>query len=108
PVTGAIQGNFHSVLDPLLRDQDFPVSGSLTQGDNIGASNATVTGTLTFQGYPCLDTASVNGQISGNSVILQMIGVNGLNVGQIGAPPGSTGALAPVVLESSAAGGGYI
>ena len=88
PLTGAIQGNFHSSLNPALRNQDFPVSGSLTQGENIGASNATVTGTLNFHGYPCLTTASVNGQISGSSVILQIIAPNGLNVGQIGAPTG--------------------
>jgi hypothetical protein len=89
-LTGAIQGNFHSSLDPVLRDQDFPVTGSLTQGANIGASNATVTGTLTFQGYPCLSSASVNGQVSGNSIILQIIATSGLNVGQIGAPGGFT------------------
>src|SRR5271167_2739604 len=87
PLTGSIQGNFHSVLSTLNtslntspRNQDFPVSGSLTQGENIGASNATVTGMLYFQGYPCLTSASVNGQISGNSVILQIIAPNGLNV----------------------------
>ena len=87
-VTGTIQGNFHSVLNPLLKNQVFAVTGSLTQGENIGASNATVTGTLNFQNYPCLANASVNGQISGNSVILKIIAANGLNVGQIGAPVG--------------------
>jgi len=96
-----------------LIDQDFPVSGTLTQGANIGASNATVTGTLNFQGYPCLDTASVNGQISGNAVILQIIATNGLNVGQIGASPGASGFPSPVSFKSSASGnllqgtGGY-
>jgi hypothetical protein len=110
PISGTFQGNFHSVLsspNPItntsLRDQDFQVSGSLTQGANTGASNATVTGTLTFQGYPCLDTASVNGQISGNSVILQIIASNGLNVGQIGAPVGAP-IIAPVIFQSSTGG----
>jgi len=104
PLTGSVQGNFHSSsLDPTLRNQDFPVSGVLTQGQNIGASNATVTGTLTFQGYNCLATASVNGQISGNSVLLQLIAPNGLNVGQIGAPAGFTNP-SPVTLVTSAAG----
>ena len=89
--TGAIQGNFHSALSTAVaQGQDFAVTGSLTQGENIGASNATVTGTLTFQGYPCMASASVNGQISGNAVILQIIGTNGLNVGQIGAPTGDS------------------
>ena len=106
-LTGAIQGSFHSSLNPALRNQDFPVTGTLTQGDNIGASNATVTGMLNFAGYPCLTTASVNLQISGSSVILQIIATNGLNVGQIGAAPGLSNP-APVVFESAAGGGGAI
>jgi|SRR5579864_2096516 len=110
PLTGSVQGNFHSVLSTLnpslntnLRNQDFQVSGSLTQGENIGASNASVTGTLNFQGYPCLTSASVNGQISGSSVILQIIAPNGLNVGQIGAPTGFSNP-SPVTFVSSSAG----
>jgi len=110
PLTGSIQGNFHSVLSVLNpssntdpRNQDFQVTGSLTQGENIGASNATVTGTLNFQGYPCLTTASVNGQISGSSVILSIIAPNGLSVGQIGAPVGFANP-SPVNLVSSATG----
>jgi hypothetical protein len=106
-LTGAIQGNFHSSLNPALRDQDFPVTGVLTQGENIGASNATVTGTLNFQGYPCLAIASVNGQISGNSVILQIVAPNGLNVGQIGAPAGFLNP-SPVSYASSSGGGGAV
>lgn len=87
PLTGTIRGSFHSVFS----NQNFPVTGTLTQGENIGASNATVTGTLNFVDpvslvsiYPCFDTASVNGQISGNVVILQIIASNGANIGQIG------------------------
>jgi hypothetical protein len=111
-ITGPVQGSFHSTgsnISPPLTDQDFAVSGVLTQGDNIGASSATVTGTLTFSGYPCLETASVNGQISGNAVILQIISSNGLNAGQIGAPQGTTATKPfPVVFESLAQGGGYV
>jgi hypothetical protein len=102
-ITGAIQGNLHSVLNPLLKNQVFAVTGTLTQGDNIGASNATVTGTLAFQGYPCLTSASVNGQISGSTVILHIIASNGLNVGQIGAPLGFSNP-APVSVLTSTAG----
>src|SRR5271157_2939811 len=99
PLTGSIQGSFHSTEGAaLLNDQDFLVSGSLTQGQNIGASNATITGTLSFinpatnlSDYPCFSLASVNGQISGNSVILQIIGTDGSTVGQIGEPAGSFG-----------------
>lgn len=105
-LSGAVQGIFHSTNgNSTIRHQDFPVTGFLTQGSNVGANSASVTGTLSFQGYPCLDNASVNGQISGNTVILQIIGTNGLNVGQIGAVPGSSNP-GPVTFNSSS--GGYI
>ena len=98
PLTGPVQGSFHSTStnDLSLNNQDFLVTGALTQGENIGASNATVTGTLSFlnpvtnvSDYPCFTIASVNGQISGNSVILQLIGIDGSTVGQLGEPAGS-------------------
>ena len=103
PLTGAIQGFFHSVLNPALKNQAFPVTGTLAQGENIGASSATVTGTLSFRGYPCLSGDSVNGQVSGSSIILQIISSNGLNEGQIGAPTGFSNPN-PVTMLSSAAG----
>ena len=120
PLTGPVQGTFHSTgsgSSTNLRDQNFQVTGMLTQGENIGASNATVTGTLTFTGYPCMTfgavngmvNASVNGQISGTSVILQIIGLDGLNAGQIGAPPGlATPFPAPAVFDSVAGANGFV
>jgi hypothetical protein len=104
PLTGSVQGFFHSVLNPTLKNQVFPVTGTFTQGPNIGASNATVTGTLTFQNYQCLSTASVNGQVSGSSVVLQIFSPNGLSAGQIGAPASTTSNPLPVNVLSSAAG----
>jgi len=107
PLTGAITGSFHSTSgNSGLKDQDFAVSGTLTQGENIGGSNATITGSLSFTNYPCFSTASVNGQISGDTVILQLIGTNGATVGQIGGPPGSPTGVNPVSLVSAT--GGYI
>ena len=111
-ISGPIQGNFHSTSeDSGLSNQDFLVSGNLTQGQNIGASNATITGILIFtdpatslSDYPCFSTASVNGQISGNSVILQIIGNNGANIGQIGAPPASPTGVNPVTVQSVQSG----
>lgn len=107
PVNGAVQGSFHSTgsgANTNLKDQDFLVTGSLVQGPNIGASNSTITGTLTFQNYPCIGTASVNGQISGNSVLLQIITPDGLNGGQIGAAPGNS-VQSAVTVSNSATGG---
>ena len=116
PITGSIQGNFHSTGGSAgLGNQDFAVTGSLVQGENVGASNATVTGSLIFlnpttnlSDYPCFSSASVNGQISGNSVILQIIGIDGSVVGQIGEPGGSFGSTGvnPVTFDSIH--GGYV
>lgn len=105
-ISGSLQGIFHSTgvgSQTELANQSFLVSGNLVQGPNVGASSATVTGTLTFAGYPCVDTASVNGEISGNSVILQIFGTNGLNVGQIGAATGASNS----AIVGSVSGGGY-
>lgn len=117
PLTGSITGSLHSGGtgdNSGLLNQDFPVTGSLAQGPNIGASNATVTGTLSFidpvtgmSDYPCIPAGyvSVNGQISGNTVILQLIDLSGSNDGQIGIPLSQVGingsGLAPVTYDST-------
>ena len=85
-LSGAVQGRFHSSQNSSVQsliNQDYPVTGFLTQGANIGASSATVTGTLNFQNYPCLSNASVSGEISGNVVLLNIIALNGLKIGSI-------------------------
>ncbi|MFZ3262363.1 MAG: choice-of-anchor D domain-containing protein [Terriglobales bacterium] len=118
PLTGSITGSFHSYnISPSgLYNQDYPVTGSFSQGQNIGASSATVTGTLSFidptslvSDYPCIPagTISVNGQISGNNVVLQLIGVDGSDSGQIGVPTSQAGlnGFQPVTFQSSAPGG---
>jgi hypothetical protein len=86
PLTGSFQGSFHSAGNAQTMNVDFPITGSLTQGNNIGASSATLTGTISAAGYPCLDNAALNGQISGDTVILNIIGPDGLNNGIIGNP----------------------
>jgi hypothetical protein len=114
PLSGAISGSFHSTSESSgLNNQDFVLSGKLVQGQNIGASNATITGTLIFTDpatdladYPCVATAAVNGQISGSSVVLQIIGFNGAIIGQIGAPSASPTGVNPVSFNS--VHGGYI
>jgi hypothetical protein len=108
PITGVVQGNFHSTGGAAgLINQDFLVSGSLTQAVNTGASTAVVSGILNFSNsdYPCFssatDTASVYGQISGNSVTLQMVGADESILGQIGEPPGANGVtgISPVTFD---------
>ncbi len=119
PLTGLITGSFHSAsqFNSGLNNQDFPVTGVLTQGANIGASNATVTGTLSFidpatllSDYPCISSGyvSVNGQISGNTVVLQLIGANGSNAGQIGISASQSTANGPQPVTFDSTTNGYV
>jgi len=119
PLSGSVTGSFHST-GLSLNNQDFQVTGNLTQGENIGASSATVTGGLSFvdpitllSDYPCFPGGYVNvtGQISGNTVILQLIGIDGSSNGQIGMAasqvPNSTG-LAQVTFDPTQPTGAYM
>ena len=114
PITGPIQGNFYSTGGLAgLAEQDFLVSGGLFQAANTGASSAAVTGNLTFlnattdlSDYPCFTAASVNGQVSGNIIDLQIIGADGSILGEIGELPGSNGVTGvnPVTIASASGG----
>lgn len=90
PLTGPFQGILHSTNGANgLQNIAFPVFGTLEQGDNQGAGSATITGTLTalssqIGSYPCFDTATLTGQISGNTLVLNIFTSNGLDAGQIG------------------------
>ncbi|MGA3089188.1 MAG: hypothetical protein ABSD75_11280 [Terriglobales bacterium] len=114
PMTGPVLGSFHSTGGAAgLGEQDFLLSGSLTEGPNTGASTATVTGNLSFinsltnaSDYPCFSLASVYGQISGNSVALELVGPDGSDLGLIGEPVGSNGltGVNPVTFASTSGG----
>jgi hypothetical protein len=109
PLTGSMGGSLLSMGGAAgLNKERFPVSGLLTQGENTGASSATVTGTLNVSDYPCFGTASIYGHISGNSVTLQIAGTNESILGLIGPPVGSNGTtgLNPVTFYSEQ--GGYV
>ena len=92
PLTGSIQGSFFSGGGPAgLSEQVFAVSGGVSQATNTGGSSASVKGTLNFinqvtnqSDYPCIAAASVNGQISGSTVSLQIVANDGSTIGQIG------------------------
>lgn len=114
PISGILQGSFHSTGGAAgLANQDFPVSGSLTQAANTGSS-AALTGTLSFASsdYPCFntgsDTVSVSGQISGNSVTLQIAGSGGSVLGAIGETVGPNGVTGVDAVTFDSAQGGYI
>jgi len=116
PITGPIQGSFHSTGGAAgLDEQDFLVSGALSQAANTGGSNATVTGNLSFLNsttnlidYPCFTSAAVTGQISGNIVNLQIVGTDGSTWGQIGEPAGSNGVTGVNPVTFASAQGGYV
>jgi hypothetical protein len=108
PLTGPIQGDFHSTGGPAgLAEQEFIVAGALSQAISAQGASATVTGDLNFlnptsnsSDYPCIAVAQVNGQISGNTVSLQILGSSGSIVGQIGATSAATSSLGTVTFSS--------
>jgi hypothetical protein len=99
PLTGPVQGTFHSAGGAAgLNEQDFLLTGALSQAPNTGANSELVTGSLSFlnplttlSDYPCLTSAYVYGEISGNAVDLQLVANDGSVIGQIGEPLGSNG-----------------
>jgi len=115
PLTGSVQGSFHSAGGAAgLNEQDFLVSGALIQAPNTGAT-AAVTGNLTFlnaltqeSDYPCFTAASLYGQISGNSVALTITASDGTEWGLIGEPVGSLGATGVNPVTYDLVHGGYI
>ncbi|MGA7686008.1 MAG: hypothetical protein WCC32_08660 [Terriglobales bacterium] len=116
PLTGSLAGNFHSAGGAAgLAEQDFLVSGSLVQAANTGSSSAVVTGTLTFlnsladeSDYPCFTVAALYGQVSGNSIALQITGSDGTVWGLIGEPVGSLGSTGVNPVTVNAVHGGYV
>ncbi len=85
--TGTLSGSgYMAELTGVSPAAPIVVSGSMTQTPNIGASNATVTGTISAVGYPCFSTVSVNGTISGQNVILSVFGYDGIEIGVLGSP----------------------
>jgi hypothetical protein len=116
PLTASLAGNFHSAGGSAgLNEQDFLVSGSIVQAANTGGSSAVVTGTLTFlnsladeSDYPCFTVAGLYGQVSGNSIALQITGSDGTVWGLIGEPVGSLGSTGVNPVTVNAVHGGYV
>jgi hypothetical protein len=80
PLAGAFHGTFTSLNGTLS------VTGSLTQGANIGASTATVSGNITATGtVTCtyLTSASIRGVISGTVLNLDLYDSHGNIIGQL-------------------------
>jgi hypothetical protein len=108
PLNGNFTGTLDSEYMQLVTGANSPVpitvSGTMTQSDNAGASNATLTGTINAVGYPCFATATMSGTISGQDVYLALFGFNGEQIGTLGVLPPSPGATpdpATVVVSST-------
>lgn len=101
----AISGSFTGTLSNSVYMGDLgdttpiPVSGTLTQSSAQG-SNASVTGTITATGYPCMSTATLVGTVSGQNLILAVYSYTGEQIGYLGG--GNTGA--PVTIASGSSG----
>jgi hypothetical protein len=103
PVNGAFTGNlansqYMTVLTGLNPPKPIPVSGTLTQSASADGSNASVTGTITATGYPCFNTATLVGTVSGQNLVLAVYSYAGEQIGSLG-----TGA-APLTVSSSTTG----
>jgi hypothetical protein len=88
PPSGSFHGTFTSHVNGPIN-----VTGTLNQGPNLGASNATLTGTINATGPTSfcsyLNSATISGLISGTQVTLNLFGPDGSKIGQVG-PPAAT------------------
>lgn len=77
----ALTGNFHGSFVSTEGNGTVDVTGSLAQGPNIGASNASLSGNMVTSGTPpfCsyITSATIVGVISGNTVNMSIFGFNG-------------------------------
>lgn len=103
-VNGTFSGTFSNstymaALEGLSTANPVSVTATLNQSSNAGASNATVTGSISAASYPCFSTASLSGVISGQSLYLNVFDYKGDQIGVIGSigegplvvAPGSSG-----------------
>ncbi len=88
-ISGSFTGNLSDseymlVLTGLNPPTPIPISGTLTQSASANGSNASVTGTITATGYPCFNTATLVGTISGQNLYLAVYSYTGEEIGSLG------------------------
>jgi hypothetical protein len=85
-----LSGTFHGTL--VSPNGTLNVSGVVIQGPNLGASNTTLTGTISAASFiaPCayLANATITGVISGTSISWNFYGADGSLVGGMPSTPG--------------------
>lgn len=84
PLTGPFQGSF--ILGSGSSSASVGVTGTMTQGPNVGASNATLSGALNQTGSSfCsyLSDVTIAGLVSGSTANLNLYGPDGSQIGQV-------------------------
>lgn len=61
----------------------FSFTGTVTQGTNMGTSQATLAGSMSSTDATCFSNASVSGVISGTSVVFNFASSDGIALGQL-------------------------
>lgn len=79
-----LNGNLNGTITSQRSGQTYSVSGQISQGPNVGSSNATLIGTLNFDGY-CVSTVNIAGVISGTSIAINLVNADGSQAGQMSA-----------------------
>jgi hypothetical protein len=76
----SVNGNFQAIYDSK-KAGILPVTGKVSQAQANGTS-ASLTGNLSMSGY-CFSTANIVGTISGTTVVMNLVGSDGTQVGTI-------------------------
>jgi hypothetical protein len=79
PLTGSFQATFTSTFTVGLV---FQFSGTVTQSANTGGSTATLLGTMTSSNSPCFSSATIQGVISGTSLVFNLFTADGIALGK--------------------------
>jgi hypothetical protein len=79
-LSGSFTGAFTSSVSGVA---PFNFAGTVTQGANIGTSQATLAGSATSTDATCFSNASLSGVISGTSVVFNFVSSEGIALGQL-------------------------
>jgi len=80
-----LTGNFQSTFTSGNVNAVFHFTGSVTQGANTGGSYALLSGNMTSTDATCFMSASITGQITGTSVVLNLEDSAGDSLGKVDA-----------------------
>ncbi len=78
----SLTGSFQATFTSDDTGNVFGFSGTITQGPNTGGSTTTLSGSMMSTNAPCFTSASIAGVISGTSVVLNLLSVEGVALGK--------------------------